>query len=79
MRPDQTLCFAEVHRFVTSLFDDDMHAKRALSLANATLGVIRMASLAGQEDRQGLARARSRMPKYAIKQWTAYCASKIRR
>jgi hypothetical protein len=44
--PNQTLCFAEVHRFLTGLFDGDMHDKRVLSLANATLGVIRTASLA---------------------------------
>jgi hypothetical protein len=45
MHPTGTLCFTEVHRFLTSLFDGDMHAKRVLSLANATLCVVRTASL----------------------------------
>jgi hypothetical protein len=46
MTCNQTLCFAEVHRFLAGLFDGDLHAKRVLSLANATLGVIKTASLA---------------------------------
>jgi len=40
MQPNQTLCFTQVQRFLANLFDGDMHAKRVLSLANATLGVI---------------------------------------
>jgi hypothetical protein len=68
MKPNQTLCFAEVHRFLTGLFDGDMHAKRVLSLANATLGVIRTASMAVNTIGQGLALARGRMTKHAIKQ-----------
>ena len=44
MLPNQTLGFAGVHRFLTGLFDGDLHAKRVLSLANATLGVIQTAS-----------------------------------
>jgi hypothetical protein len=68
MRPSQTLCFAEVHRFLTNLFDGDLHAKRVLSLANATLGVIRTASLAVNTIGQGLALARGRVTKHAIKQ-----------
>jgi hypothetical protein len=46
MRRNQTLCFGEVHRFLDSLFDGELHAKRILSLTNATLGVIKTASLA---------------------------------
>ena len=68
MRPTQTLCFTEVHRFLTGLFDGDMHAKRVLSLTNATLGVIRTASLAVSTIGQGLALARGRITKHAIKQ-----------
>ena len=68
MQPSQTLCFTEVHRFLTSLFDGDMHAKRVLSLANATLGVVRTASLAVSTIGQGLALARGRTTKHAIKQ-----------
>ena len=68
MQPNQTLCFPEVHRFLSNLFDGDMHAKRVVSLANATLGVIRTASLAVNTIGQGLALARGRMTKHAIKQ-----------
>jgi hypothetical protein len=46
MRRNQTLCFGEVHCFLGGLFDGDLHAKRILSLTNATLGVIKTASLA---------------------------------
>ena len=56
MTPAQTLCFTEVHRFLAGLFEGDLHAKRVLSLANATLGVLKTASLAvhtiGQESIQ---------------------------
>jgi len=45
MTPAQTLCFTEVHRFLAGLFEGDLHAKRVLSLANATLGVLETASL----------------------------------
>jgi hypothetical protein len=58
MRRNQTLCFGEVHRFLDSLFDGDLHAKRILSLTNATLGVIKTASLAVNTIGQGLALAR---------------------
>jgi hypothetical protein len=58
----------DVNRFLTSLFDGDPHAKRVLSLANATLGVIRTASLAVNTIGQGLALARGLITKHAIKQ-----------
>jgi hypothetical protein len=38
--------FEDIHRFVDSLFGEEMHAKRVYSLANATLGVMGSASLA---------------------------------
>ena len=68
MTPAQTLCFTEVHRFLAGLFEGDLHAKRVLSLANATLGVIRTASLAVHTIGQGLALARGLLTKHAIKQ-----------
>jgi Transposase DDE domain len=68
MTPDQTLGFQQVHRFLGDLFDGDMHAKRVLSLANATLGVVRTASLAVNTIGQGLALARGLVTKHAIKQ-----------
>ena len=41
MKRSQTLCFDEVHHFLDGLFDGDLHAKRILSLTNATRGVIK--------------------------------------
>jgi winged helix-turn helix protein/DDE family transposase len=60
--------FGDVNRFLTGLFDGDLHAKRVLSLANATLGVIRTASLAVNTIGHGLALARGLATKHAIKQ-----------
>src|SRR5471032_1157999 len=68
MAQNQTVSFGEVHRFLERLFDGDLHAKRVLSLANATLGVIRTASLAVNTIGQGLALARGLITKHAIKQ-----------
>jgi hypothetical protein len=68
MKRNQTLGFQDVNRFLTSLFDGDLHAKRVLSLANATLGVIKTASLAVTTIGQGLALARGLITKHAIKQ-----------
>ena len=68
MKPDQTLGFQQVSRFLNGLFDGDLHAKRVLSLANATLGVVRTASLAVNTIGQGLALARGLVTKHAIKQ-----------
>jgi hypothetical protein len=67
MKPHQALGFHEVNRFLDGLFDGDLHAKRVLSLANATLGVIRTASLAVNTIGQGLALARGLVTKPAIK------------
>ena len=68
MRQKQTLCFREVYHFLEAQFDDDLHVKRILSLANATLGVIKSASLAVNTIGQGLALARGLLTKHAIKQ-----------
>ncbi len=68
MQPNQTLCFDEVHHFLGGLFNGDLHAKRVLSLANATLGVVKTASLAVNTIGQGLALARGLVTKHAIKQ-----------
>ncbi len=68
MTRNQTLCFGEVHCFLGGLFDGGLHAKRVLSLANATLGVIKTASLAVNTIGQGLALARGLLTKHAIKQ-----------
>src|SRR5271166_3766272 len=68
MRPNQTLGFNDIHQFLERLIGVEMHAKRVLSLANATLGVIRTASLAVHMIGLGLALARGLITKHAIKQ-----------
>jgi hypothetical protein len=68
MTANKAIGFEGVHRFLSNLFDGDLHAKRVLSLANATLGVIRTASLAVNKIGQGLALARGLTTKHAIKQ-----------
>lgn len=62
------LSFEGVHGFLATLFADSLHAKRVLSLAGATLGVIESASLAVGLIGQGLALARGRLTKHAVKQ-----------
>jgi hypothetical protein len=68
MADNQSVSFEDVHQFVDCLFAGDLHAKRVLSLANATLGVITSASLAVSMIGQGLALARGLSTKHAIKQ-----------
>ncbi|MGH8624227.1 MAG: transposase, partial [Gammaproteobacteria bacterium] len=60
--------FKDIHRFLSSLFGEDVHAKRVYSLANATLGVMASASLAIHAIGQGLAQARGKLTKHAVKQ-----------
>jgi len=57
-----------VRKFLESLFGEDVHAMRVLSMANATLGVLCSASLALHAIGQGLAHARGLMTKHAVKQ-----------
>lgn len=57
-----------VRRFLESLFGEDVHAMRVLSMANATLGVLSSASLAVHTIGQGLAHARGLINKHAVKQ-----------
>ena len=68
MQQSLNLGFTAVHTFLTGLFDGDLHAKRVLSLANATLGVVRTASLAVHTIGLGLAQACGLNTKHAIKQ-----------
>ena len=60
--------FDFVHEFLNRLFIDDLHVKRVLSLANATLGVMAGAALAISLIGQALAQARGLSAKSAIKQ-----------
>jgi hypothetical protein len=67
MRPNQTLGFEEMHRFLGGLFNRGRHASRLLPLANATLGVIMTASLAVSIFGRRLALARGLTARRAIK------------
>ena len=64
----QPLSFDGVHNFLDTLFGDDLHAKRMKSLTGATLRAIQSASLAVGLIGQGLALARGRLTKHAVKQ-----------
>jgi transposase len=68
MKPGHTLGFNDIHQFIGGLIGEDMHAKRVVSLSNATLGVVRTASLAVHTIGLGLALARGLVTKHAIKQ-----------
>src|SRR3954466_14908789 len=68
MPTKKPLWFEGVHQFLKTLFAQDLHAKRVFSLAGATLGVIESASLAVGMIGQGLALARGRLTKHAVKQ-----------
>jgi hypothetical protein len=58
----------QVHALLAELFEHDLHAKRVLSLAHATLGVIESASLAVHTIGRALATARGLQPRHAVKQ-----------
>ena len=57
-----------VHDFLKRAFSGSLHAKRIVSLANGTLGVLTGASLAVSVIGHGLAQARGLMDRHAIKQ-----------
>ncbi len=67
-RQKKRLNVARVASFIMSVVGDDMHAKRVLSLADASLGVIHAASLAVSAIGQALAQAKGLKAKHAIKQ-----------
>ena len=54
--------------FIDKLYDGDLHAKRVVSLAHGTLGVLTSASLAVHAIGQGLAHARGTLSKHGVKQ-----------
>jgi hypothetical protein len=60
--------FEFIQEFLKRVFGDDLHAKRVLSLANGTLGVMTGSALAVSLIGQGLATARGLVAKSAIKQ-----------
>lgn len=53
---------------ITNIFDEELHAKRVLSLANAVQGVLQSASLAIHAIGHGLSVAQGTTSKHAIKQ-----------
>lgn len=58
----------KAREFLSALFEEDLHARRVWSLADATLGVVHSASLAVHAIGQGLAVAKDLVPKHAVKQ-----------
>ncbi|MFP2932900.1 hypothetical protein ACLESO_48685 [Pyxidicoccus sp. 3LG] len=54
--------------FLENLFEEDLHAKRVLSLSHATLGVVHAAPLSVHAMGQALAWARGGVQKHGIKQ-----------
>ena len=68
MATSSKLKFENVHIFLESFLEGDVHAKRVYSLANATLGVMASASLAVHAIGQGLAHARGTLAKHGVKQ-----------
>ena len=58
----------EIIKFIARLYDGDLHAKRVLSLGNATLGVLTSASLAVHAIGQGLAQAMGKLREHGVKQ-----------
>ena len=58
----------DILNFITTLYEGDLHAKRVLSLANATLGVLTSASLAIHAVGRGLAQAMGTLTKHGVKQ-----------
>jgi hypothetical protein len=59
---------AAVHSFVESLFEEDVHARRVLSLGNAVTGALHAAALGVHAIGHGLADVEDLDPKHAIKQ-----------
>ena len=58
----------QVKKLIESVFGEDLHAKRVISLTNATIGVLNAATLAVHAIGLGLARERGLNEKHAIKQ-----------
>jgi hypothetical protein len=65
---EQRFSFNQVRQVLGGVLDHDLHAKRVASLSDATLGVLRSASLAVCTIGRGLAAARGLNPKHATKQ-----------
>ena len=64
----QSLRRHDLLNFIATLYEGDLHAKRVLSLANATLGVLTSASLAIHAVGRSLAQALGTLTKHGVKQ-----------
>lgn len=60
--------FSGVHKYLSDMFNNDVHSKRVLSMSNAVMGIITSASLAIHLIGQGLASCKGSITKHAIKQ-----------
>lgn len=60
--------YSRIFDFEGGVFGESMHAKRVLSLANSTLGSMRIESLASLLFGQGLAQTKDLEPKQCINQ-----------
>lgn len=58
----------DIENFVRSICEDDIHAKRVMSLANAVVGVVVSGTLAVHAIGRGLAAAKGLVRKHAVKQ-----------
>ena len=68
MKAQDVLSEEHLISFITELYEGDLHAKRVVSLAHGTLGVLTSASLAVHAIGQGLAHARGTLSKHGVKQ-----------
>lgn len=67
-KPERRVGREQIEEFVSSLFEEDLHAKRVESLTNGVDGVLHAASLGVRAIGQGLAAAQGLAPRHAIKQ-----------
>lgn len=65
---NQIVDFEKVHGYLSTLFQQEVHGSRVVSMANAVLGVMTVASLAISMIGLGLAVARGKVTKHAVKQ-----------
>lgn len=67
-RPNPKLDRLHSRELVEELFDDDLHARRVLSLANGVAGVLRAATLSVHAIGEGYAEVARTKPRFGVKQ-----------
>ena len=65
---DSSVSTTQVHQFVQGILEEDLHARRVLSLANAVVGAVHAAALSIHAIGAALAAASSLDKKHAVKQ-----------